>query len=140
MCTFLWPSQNIWTLTYSTVLIVGTNSFYAGSTYSSLRNRCVFKALHLFFLPNFPGPTFIPCPRFIPEARVGLNTKKNILWRTYDLIVQIIVTLVERKLDKQFKCFKVPWLWKYVSIFTFTINVKNIFFRAILQCCCDKCS
>ena len=30
----------------------------------------VFKALRLFFLPNFPGPTFIPCPTSIPEARV----------------------------------------------------------------------
>ena len=25
---------------------------------------------HHIFLPNFPGPTFIPCPTSIPEARV----------------------------------------------------------------------
>ena len=31
----------------------------------------LFKALRLFFLPNFPGPTFIPCPRSIPDSRVG---------------------------------------------------------------------
>ena len=31
---------------------------------------CVFKTLHLFFLPNLPGPTFIPCPTSILEARV----------------------------------------------------------------------
>ena len=30
----------------------------------------MFKALRLFFLPNFPDPTFIPCPTSIPEARV----------------------------------------------------------------------
>ena len=27
-------------------------------------------ALQLLSLPNFPGPTFIPCPMSIPEARV----------------------------------------------------------------------
>ena len=31
----------------------------------------LFKALCLFFLPNFPDPTFIPCPMSIPEYRVG---------------------------------------------------------------------
>ena len=36
-----------------------------------LHRTCVFKALHLFFLPNFPGPTFIPCPTSIEEARVA---------------------------------------------------------------------
>ena len=36
---------------------------------------CVFKALHLFFLPNFPGPTFIPCPTSIPKARVVTESK-----------------------------------------------------------------
>ena len=35
-----------------------------------LDRSCVFKALRLYFLPNFPGPTFIPCPMSIPEARV----------------------------------------------------------------------
>ena len=29
-----------------------------------------FQDLNLFFLPNFPGPTFIPCLTSIPEARV----------------------------------------------------------------------
>ena len=31
----------------------------------------LFKALRLFFLSNFPGPTFIPCPTSIPETRVN---------------------------------------------------------------------
>ena len=41
-----------------------------------VQGTCVFKALCLFFLLNFQGPTFIPCPTFIscpksiPEARV----------------------------------------------------------------------
>ena len=35
-----------------------------------LHRTCVFQALCLFFLPNFPGPTFILCPMSIPEARV----------------------------------------------------------------------
>ena len=35
-----------------------------------LHRTCVFKALRLFFLSNFPGPMFIPCPMSIPEARV----------------------------------------------------------------------
>ena len=33
----------------------------------------LFKALRLFFLPNFPGPTFIPCTTSIPEARVCIS-------------------------------------------------------------------
>merc|ERR1712051_426774 len=36
----------------------------------SLHRTCVFNALRLFFLPNFPGPTFIPCPTSIPDSRV----------------------------------------------------------------------
>ena len=62
---------------------------HKGYLHGYLRNRtCVFKALCLFFLPNFPGTTFIPCPTSIPEARVGqkqfrwfledLNTRKKI--------------------------------------------------------------
>ena len=31
---------------------------------------CVFKALWLFFLQNFPGPTLIPCPTSIQDSRV----------------------------------------------------------------------
>ena len=30
----------------------------------------LFKALRLFFLTNFPGPTVIPCPTSIPDSRV----------------------------------------------------------------------
>ena len=35
-----------------------------------LHRTCVFKALHLFFLSNFPGPTLILCPTSATEARV----------------------------------------------------------------------
>ena len=35
-----------------------------------LHRRCVFKALCLAILANFPRPTFIPCPTSIPESRV----------------------------------------------------------------------
>ena len=31
---------------------------------------CLFKALRLFFLTNFPDPTVIPCPTSIPDSRV----------------------------------------------------------------------
>ena len=31
----------------------------------------LFKALCLFFLPNLPGPTLIPCPTSIKDSRVG---------------------------------------------------------------------
>ena len=31
----------------------------------------LFKALRLFFLTNFPGPTVIPCPTSIPDSRVN---------------------------------------------------------------------
>ena len=31
---------------------------------------CLFKALHLFFLTTFPGPTFISCSTSIPDSRV----------------------------------------------------------------------
>ena len=30
----------------------------------------LFKALRLFFLTNFSGPTVIPCPTSIPDSRV----------------------------------------------------------------------
>ena len=30
----------------------------------------LFKALRLFFLTNFPGPTVISCPTSIPDSRV----------------------------------------------------------------------
>ena len=36
-------------------------------------NVCLFKALCLFVWPNFPDPTFIPCPTSIPEARVAIT-------------------------------------------------------------------
>ena len=43
----------------------------------------LFKALRLFFLTNFPGPTVIPCPTFIPDSRVH--------WRIYSRgVVQYI--------------------------------------------------
>ena len=32
----------------------------------------LFKALRLFFLTNFPGPTVIPCPTSIPDSRVNI--------------------------------------------------------------------
>ena len=42
--------------------------------FSSLMNfvhaLCLFKALRLFFLIKFPGPTFIPCPMSVPDSRV----------------------------------------------------------------------
>ena len=45
-----------------------------------LQRTCVFKALRLFFLPNFPGPTVIPRHMSIPEARVGRSQlKPNVL-------------------------------------------------------------
>ena len=37
---------------------------------------CLFKALRLFFLTNFPGPTVIPCPTSIPDSRVTENPLK----------------------------------------------------------------
>ena len=35
-----------------------------------LHRTCVFKALRLFFLSNFPGPTLIRCPTSITDSRV----------------------------------------------------------------------
>ena len=37
---------------------------------SLLHRTCVFKALRLFFLSNFPDPTLIPCPTSITDSRV----------------------------------------------------------------------
>ena len=36
----------------------------------------LFKALRLFFLTNFPGPTVIPCPTSIPDSRVYISLFK----------------------------------------------------------------
>ena len=35
-----------------------------------IHRKCLMLAVRLFVLPNFPGPTFIPCPISILEARV----------------------------------------------------------------------
>ena len=37
----------------------------------------LFKALRLFFLTNFPGPTVIPCPMSIPDCRVRIFIDPN---------------------------------------------------------------
>ena len=37
---------------------------------ASLNTLRLFKAL---FLPNFPGPTFVPCPTSTLDSRVGGN-------------------------------------------------------------------
>jgi hypothetical protein len=37
----------------------------------------LFKTLCLFSLPNFPGPTFIPCPMCILDSRVYLMKDYN---------------------------------------------------------------
>ena len=60
-----------------------------------LHRTCVFMALRLFFLPNFPGPTFIPCPTSIPEARVnnrlfGLFTKINVMVTENQIILNTL--------------------------------------------------
>ena len=33
----------------------------------------IFNALRLFYLPNFPVPTFIPCPMSILDCRVCVS-------------------------------------------------------------------
>ena len=43
--------------------------------YDALR---LFKALRLFFLPNFPGPTFIPCPTSITDSRVIMHFSRKL--------------------------------------------------------------
>ena len=40
----------------------------------------LFKALRLFFLTNFPGPTVIPCPTYIPDSRVCKNLMGPVLF------------------------------------------------------------
>ena len=35
-----------------------------------LHTICVFNALRLFFMTNFPGPAFIPCPTSIPDSDI----------------------------------------------------------------------
>ena len=37
----------------------------------------LFKALRLFFLPNLPGPTLIPCPTSITDSRVFMCLMKS---------------------------------------------------------------
>ena len=45
---------------------------------------CLFQALRLFFFTNFPGPTFIPCPKSIPDSRVMLKSWQGILiWHLF---------------------------------------------------------
>ena len=34
--------------------------------------------LSLFFLPNFPGATFIQGGTFVPDSRVGLKWSENV--------------------------------------------------------------
>ena len=69
--------------TLASFINFGLESIHKGYLDGYLLHRtCVFEALRLFFLPNFPGPTFIPCPMSIPEARVG---QKQFRWFLEDL-------------------------------------------------------
>ena len=54
----------------------------------------LFKALRLFFLTNFPGPTVIPCPTSIPDSRV--DSKKVIRCLNIHLYVQLTNALGNR--------------------------------------------
>jgi hypothetical protein len=42
-----------------------------GPTFIIFWNSFTVVAVHLFVLPKFPGPTFIPCPTSIRESRVA---------------------------------------------------------------------
>ena len=43
---------------------------YGYSFFQIFQALPLFVALHLFFLPNLPGPTLIPCPTSITDSRV----------------------------------------------------------------------
>ena len=49
----------------------GESTFFAICKY-------LFKALHLFFLQNFPGSMFRPCTTSFPESRVELKFLGNL--------------------------------------------------------------
>jgi hypothetical protein len=50
----------------------------------------LFKALHLFFLTHFPGPTVILCPTSIPDSRVTeSNLKRKCAYLWFDSCWQI---------------------------------------------------
>ena len=45
--------------------------YYVYSFWQIVNALRFFKALHLFFLANYPSPTFISCPTSILDSRVG---------------------------------------------------------------------
>ena len=74
---------------------------------SVLHKTCVYKALHLFFLPNFPDPTFIPCPTSIPEARVV----KNLGTDHWFLAILTFIFLITKKWNIHICNNKNEWSW-----------------------------
>ena len=53
----------------------------------------LFKALRVLFLPNFPGPMFIPCPTSIPDSRVQTNDDQMLI-----LCLPYLITTVLKKI------------------------------------------
>ena len=56
----------------------------------------------LFFLPNFPGPTFIPCPTSIPEARVMVSQKfRFYLFFNYNMLMPKFKDFFDHKMKSR---------------------------------------
>ena len=66
------PLAHAWFLFFNFCQIFQAYAYSFWQIFQALR---LFKALCLFFLPTFPGPTFISCP--IPESRVTLKLCTN---------------------------------------------------------------
>ena len=83
-----------------------------------LHRTCVFNALRLLFLPNFPGPTFIPCPTSILEPRVSqpyVFFSTNLAFAMVS-IANAKVTNVNLKQEKHFCCELYILEWTHCDI------------------------
>ena len=108
-----------------------------------LHKTCIFKALRLFFLPNFPGPMFIPCPTSILEARVVFRSNNLIFWLK-DYIYKVISTIMtshiicsmEFTFFGLFVCIKPNWGRKFWLFFRLFFEVffwqSQVLIRTIL--------
>ena len=81
-----------------------------------------FKAPCLFFLPNFPGRTFIPCPMSIMESRVPL--------KPYLFSLEISLFFVG-KVSKKLYCFDLILISRHKCIIS---HLEKIAPRIVIAC------
>ena len=56
--------------------------------------------LRLFFLPNFPGATFIQGATYIPDSRATSKSSNNVKYSKWNFLIQNVTNLLETNFPK----------------------------------------